>query len=164
MGHLAKTECVYPGLQLRIELLVHLLPLELDLLAHEGLRLLLHLHRNLLADAFALLHQLLLCQHVLVLGQQQIVGQLLLLCLMLLNTGILTLDGQIQLFFFGQPANLEMSALAVPDQVCRHVLEYRVERLHLGNGYELLVRITTRQEVLAKDLILAVRYRRDGKH
>jgi hypothetical protein len=57
-----------------------------------------------------------------------------------------------------------MSALAVPDQVCRHVLEYRVERLHLGNGYELLVRITTRQVVLAKDLILAVRYRRDGKH
>ncbi len=54
---------------------------------------------------------------------------------MLLNPGILALDGQIQLFFLGQPANLEMPALAVPDQVCRHVLEYRVKRLHLGKGY-----------------------------
>ena len=79
-------------------------------------------------------------------------------------TGFLTLYGQIQLLFFRQATNLEMSTLPVPNQVSRHVLEYRVQWLELRVSHELLVRITTGQEVPAENLVLTVRYSRDGEH
>jgi len=84
---------------------------------------------DFLADAFAFLHELRLRQHILILHQKQIVGQLLLLGLLLLNPGLLSLDGQIELLFLRQAAYLEVSTFAVADQVCRHVLEDWVQRL-----------------------------------
>jgi hypothetical protein len=111
------------------------LPLKHDLLVQVILRLLLHLSSDLLAHAFAFLHQLLLLQHVLAPDHHQIVGQLLLLGLLLLNPRLLALDGQVELLLFGQASDLEMSTFAVADQMCGHVLEDRVQRLQLWSSY-----------------------------
>ena len=132
------------------------MPLQLDLLVHEHLGLLLHLGGDFLPDALALLDQLLLRLHILVFDQQQIVGQLLLLRLLLLNPRFLALDGQIKLLFLCQAPDLQMPALAVPHQVCRHVLEDRVEWHLLRRCHQLLIRIPAGQVVLAEDFVLAV--------
>ena len=125
-GPLRDLEVADPLLQLGLELLAHLLLLQLDLLRQVSLRLLLHVPLNLPADVLALLLLLLLCDEVPVLDQLKIVNHLLLLELLLLDSRFLSFDGQIKLLLLRQAPDLQVPAFSETNQVVRHVLEDRI--------------------------------------
>ena len=125
-GPLRDLEVADPLLQLGLELLAHLLLLQLDLLRQVSLRLLLHVPLNLPADVLAFLLLLLLRDEVPVLDQLKIVNHLLLLELLLLDSRFLPFDGQIKLLLFRQAPDLQVPALSETNQVVRHVLEDRI--------------------------------------
>ena len=125
-GPLRDLEVADPLLQLGLELLAHLLLLQLDLLRQVSLRLLLHVPLNLPADVLALLLLLLLCDEVPVLDQLKIVNHLLLLELLLLDARFLSFDGQIKLLLLRQPPDLQVPTFSETNQVVRHVLEDRI--------------------------------------
>ena len=125
-GPLRDLEVADPLLQLGLELLAHLLLLQLDLLRQVSLRLLLHVPLNLSADVLAFLLLLLLRDEVPVLDQLKIVNHLLLLELLLLDSRFLPFDGQIKLLLFCQAPDLQVPALSETNQVVRHVLEDRI--------------------------------------
>ena len=163
-GPLRDLEVADPLLQLGLELLAHLLLLQLDLLRQVSLRLLLHVPLNLPADVLALLLLLLLCDEVPVLDQLKIVNHLLLLELLLLDSRFLSFDGQIKLLLLRQAPDLQVPAFSETNQVVRHVLEDRIQRLHLRGRNQLLVRVDAGQVVLVEDLVLPLRDGRDGEH